>query len=333
MAVLEVRDLEVSFGATRILRGVSFDLEAGQTLGVVGESGCGKSMTGFAVMGMLQSPGRISAGSIKFDGKELVGLREKELREVRGRDIALVMQDPFTSLNPMMRVGDQIAESMVLHQGKSWSEARRLAVEMLDKVGVPDPAASAHKFPHQMSGGQRQRVVIAIAFACRPKVLIADEPTTALDVTLQAQILRLLQTLQEEEGTAVMLISHDIGAIATVSHRIAVFYAGQIVESGPAHEVLRRAAMPYTRSLLNALPRVGQTRLEAIGGFPPDFSDLPQGCPFRPRCPLAFSKCLDNPALQAVEPGHAAACWRAEEVRDMPPGKMLVEEASETPLT
>ena len=333
MPVLEVRDLEVSFGSTKILRGVSFDLEAGQTLGVVGESGCGKSMTGFAVMGMLQSPGKITGGSIKLEGNELVGLPEKEMRHIRGRDIALVMQDPFTSLNPMMRVGDQIAESMVLHQGKRWDEARKLAVEMLDKVGVPDPPNSARKFPHQMSGGQRQRVVIAIAFACRPKVLIADEPTTALDVTLQAQILRLLEDLQREEGTAVMLVSHDIGAIATISQRIAVFYAGQIVETGPAHEVLGRAAMPYTRSLLNALPRLGQTRLEAIGGFPPDFANLPEGCPFRPRCPLRFHKCEVEPKLMPVEPGHVAACWRAEEVRDMAPGMPLVREASEHPLT
>lgn len=332
MPVLEVRDLEVSFGDVQILRGVSFDLEAGQTLGIVGESGCGKSMTGFAVMGMLQSPGRISGGSIKLEGKELVGLPEREMRDIRGRDIALVMQDPFTSLNPMMRVGDQIAESMVLHQGKSWAEARRLAIEMLEKVGVPNPPVSARKYPHQMSGGQRQRVVIAIAFACRPKVLIADEPTTALDVTLQAQILRLLEELQREEGTAVMLISHDIGAIATVSQRIAVFYAGNIVETGPAHEVLSRAAMPYTRSLLNALPRLGMSRLEAISGFPPDFAALPQGCPFRPRCPLAFDKCLESPDFLPVEPNHRAACWRAEEVRDMPPGKALVEEAIEHPI-
>jgi oligopeptide/dipeptide ABC transporter ATP-binding protein len=330
--VLEVRDLEVSFGPTKILRGVSFDLEAGQTLGVVGESGCGKSMTGFAVMGMLQTPGRISGGSVKLDGKELVGMSERELRQIRGRDIALVMQDPFTSLNPMMRVGDQIAESMVLHQGKNWSEARRLAVEMLDKVGVPDPPLSAKKYPHQMSGGQRQRVVIAIAFACQPKVLIADEPTTALDVTLQAQILNLLADLQRDVGTAVMLISHDIGAIATISKRIAVFYAGRIVEEGPAEEVLVRAAMPYTRSLLNALPRLGMTRLEAIGGFPPDFANLPEGCPFRPRCPLAFHECVKEPGLIPVAPTHGAACWRAEEVHGMPPGKSLLREAAEQPL-
>ena len=314
MPVLEVRDLEVSFGSVKILRGVSFDLEAGQTLGVVGESGCGKSMTGFAIMGMLQSPGRVSAGSIKLEGRELVGLRERDYRDVRGDQIALVMQDPFTSLNPMMRVGDQIAEAFVLHQNLSWKAAREKAVEMLGKVGVPSPAASARKYPHHMSGGQRQRVVIAIAFACRPKVLIADEPTTALDVTLQAQILRLLRQLQDEEGTAVMLISHDIGAIASVSQRIAVFYAGKIVESGPAETVLREPAMPYTKALLNALPDPAKDRLEAIKGQPPDFTTLGGECSFRPRCPYAIEKCAEEPGLIQLGADHRAACWRAEEV-------------------
>ena len=314
MPVLEIRDLEVSFGPIRILRGVSFDLEAGQTLGVVGESGCGKSMTGFAIMGMLQAPGRISAGSIKLDGRELVGLREREYRDIRGDQIALVMQDPFTSLNPMMRVGDQIAEAFVLHQNLNWRTAREKAVEMLGKVGVPSPASSARKYPHQMSGGQRQRVVIAIAFACKPKVLIADEPTTALDVTLQAQILRLLRQLQDEEKTAVMLISHDIGAIASVSQRIAVFYAGKIVEVGPAGQVLGEPAMPYTKALLNALPDPSKDRLAAIKGQPPDFTALGTDCAFRPRCPFAIEKCLEEPGLIQIGADHRSACWRAQEV-------------------
>ncbi|MDR3690624.1 MAG: ABC transporter ATP-binding protein [Fimbriimonas sp.] len=314
MAVLEVRDLEVSFGDIRILRGISFDLEAGETLGVVGESGCGKSMTGFAIMGMLQPPGMISAGSIKLAGREIVGLKEKDLRQIRGDQIALVMQDPFTSLNPMMRIGDQIGEAYRLHQGMDRKTAWANAIDMLDKVGVPDPAGAARKFPHQMSGGQRQRVVIAIAFACKPAVLIADEPTTALDVTTQAQILRLIRDLQDTNGTAVMLISHDIGAIASISHRIAVFYGGQIVECGPADRVLQHAAMPYTRALLNALPRANSERLEAIGGYPPDFSNLPVGCTFSPRCPLKFGKCEEAPTLCQVELGHEAACWRASDV-------------------
>lgn len=314
MPVLEVRDLEVSFGPIRILRGVSFDLEAGQTLGVVGESGCGKSMTGFAVMGMLQSPGKVSAGSIKLEGRELVGLKEREYRQIRGEQIALVMQDPFTSLNPMMRIGDQIAEAFVLHQNLSWRIARERAVDMLGKVGVPSPTSSARKFPHQMSGGQRQRVVIAMAFACRPKVLIADEPTTALDVTLQAQILRLLRQLQEEEKTAVMMISHDIGAIASISQRIAVFYAGKIVEFGPAAQVLKQPAMPYTKALLNALPDPSKNRLEAIKGQPPDFASLGTDCSFRPRCPYAIDKCAEEPGLIQLGADHKAACWRAQDV-------------------
>jgi oligopeptide/dipeptide ABC transporter ATP-binding protein len=321
MPILEVRDLEVSFGSTRILRGVSFDLEEGKTLGVVGESGCGKSMTGFAIMGMLQHPGCISAGSIKLDGQELVGLREKEYEKIRGEKIALVMQDPFTSLNPMMRVGDQIAESLRLHQGMSKQQAWTHAVELIEQVGVPIPESSARKFPHQMSGGQRQRIVIAIAFACRPKVLIDDEPTTALDVTLQAQILRLLRDLQEKEGTAVMLVSHDIGAIASVSHKIAVFYAGRIVETGSAEQVLRTPRMPYTMSLLAALPRVGADRLESIGGAPPDFANLPTGCSFAPRCKFKIAKCESDPSMEQIETGHFAACWRKDENLGLAPSE------------
>jgi oligopeptide/dipeptide ABC transporter ATP-binding protein len=332
MPVLSVTELEVAFGATKILRGVTFDLEAGQTLGVVGESGCGKSMTGFTIMGMLPAPGRVVHGSIKLEGQELVGLRERDYRKIRGKDIALVMQDPFTSLNPMMRVGDQIAEALWLHQDMDKRRARQEAVKMLELVGVPAPSSSASKYPHQMSGGQRQRVVIAMAFACRPKVLIADEPTTALDVTLQAQILRLIRDLQEQEGTAVMLISHDIGAIASISSRIAVFYAGRIVETGPAAKVLTQAAMPYTRALLNALPQPGKAKLESIAGYPPDLGHLPEGCSFSPRCPLRFEKCKQEPGLLQVEADHTAACWRADEVKAMPPGKPLGEEAVEHPM-
>jgi oligopeptide/dipeptide ABC transporter ATP-binding protein len=325
MALLSVRDLHVSFGETEILRGLSFDLQPGETLGVVGESGCGKSMTGFAIMGMLQFPGRVSGGEILLEGRDLVQLKEKEYQKIRGQEIALVMQDPFTSLNPMMKIGDQIAEAFWLHQPIPKARAKRLAVEMLDKVGVPSPEASANKYPHQMSGGQRQRVVIAMAFACKPKVLIADEPTTALDVTLQAQILRLLRELQEQAKTSVILISHDIGAIASVSHRIAVFYAGQIIEIGTSEEVLRSAAHPYTRSLLMSLPRVGQTRLESIMGSPPDFAKLDQSCSFKPRCPLAHAACEVNPSLQVVRESHSCACYRASQVEALPFGNSLTE--------
>ncbi len=312
MPVLEVRDLEVSIGSARILRGVSFDLDAGQTLGVVGESGCGKSMTGFAIMGMLPPRGRVTAGSIKLEGRELTALSNREWLDVRGQQIALVMQDPFTSLNPMMRVGHQIAEALILHQGMRRDRAWQESVSMLRKVGVPAPESSARRYPHQLSGGQRQRVVIAIAFACKPKVLIADEPTTALDVTLQAQILRLIQTLKEEEGTAVMLISHDIGVIGTLASRIAVYYAGRVVEQGDAEQVLFRSAHPYTQALLGALPRAGQTRLDSIGGQPPDLANLPEGCSFSPRCRFRFDRCAEEPDLLAASEGHAAACWRVE---------------------
>jgi oligopeptide transport system ATP-binding protein len=313
MPVLELKDLEVSFGRTRILRGVDLALEAGHTLGVVGESGCGKSMTGLAIMGMIPPPGRVSRGQILLEGRDLATIRPRDWLDVRGQEIAMVMQDPFTSLNPMMRVGDQIAEVLQLHLGMNRREAWRKSVEMLEKVGVPAPEASARKYPHQMSGGQRQRVVIAIAFACRPKVLIADEPTTALDVTLQAQILRLIRELQEQEGTAVMLISHDIGVIAALSSRIAVYYAGRVVETGTAEQVLTNPRHPYTSALLAALPNPEKDRLEAIGGQPPNLARLPAGCAFAPRCARRFDRCVDDPPLISMDETHSAACWLVPE--------------------
>lgn len=315
MAVLEVKDLEVSFGDAKILQGVSFSVDAGETLGVVGESGCGKSMTGFAVMGMLQPPGKVSHGSIKLNGRELTTLSEKEWLKVRGDEIALVMQDPFTSLNPMMRVGEQIAEALRLHQDMDKRTAWARAVEILGQVGVPAPESSARKFPHQMSGGQRQRVVIGIAFACKPKVLICDEPTTALDVTLQAQILRLIRDMAKVEQTAVIIISHDIGVIGALADRIAVYYAGRIVELGSAEQVLWTPTHPYTRALLAALPRPGTDRLEAIGGQPPDLTKPIEGCAFGPRCAMRFEKCSESPELSQVASGHLAACWLVESAK------------------
>ncbi len=325
MSLLSVSDLHVGYGSTEILRGVTFELEPGETLGVVGESGCGKSMTGFAIMGMLQAPLTVSKGSIKLQETELVGMKERDMRKIRGQDIALVMQDPFTSLNPMMRIVDQIAEAYLLHEKMSKQEAYRRSVEMLEKVGVPAPESSARKYPHQLSGGQRQRVVIAMAFACNPKVLIADEPTTALDVTLQAQILRLVRELQQKEGTGVILISHDIGAIASIAHRIAVFYAGKIVEIGKTEQVLKHASHPYTRSLLMSLPRAGQDRLESISGQPPDFAKLTGECSFAPRCPLKVDKCSAEPDLLAAADGTQCACWRSKEVKELTFGKSITE--------
>ena len=309
MSLLEVKGLHVRIGQAHILRGVSLHVGPGETLGVVGESGCGKSMTGLALMGMLPRGATVPEGEVLFQGRDLTQLRPKDWLDVRGQEISMVMQDPFTSLNPMMRVGDQIAEVYRLHQGLNKAESRRLAVDMLRKVGVPAPEQSARKYPHQMSGGQRQRVVIAIAFASKPKLLIADEPTTALDVTLQAQILHLLKDLQREVGTAVILISHDIGVIGSLSDRIAVYYAGQVVETGSARQVLESPTHPYTKALLAAVPTVGAERLAAIGGQPPSLSQEIVGCPFAPRCPSRFEKCSEAPPLLPVVAGQESACW------------------------
>ncbi len=315
MPLLELRNLHVAFGPVEVLRGVSLSVEAGKTLGVVGESGCGKSMTGMAVMGMLPLTAKVPEGEILLDGRDLLRLSKREWLDIRGQEVSMVMQDPFTSLNPMMRVGNQIAEVYRLHQGLSWKQGREKAVEMLHKVGVPAPEESARKYPHQMSGGQRQRVVIACAFASQPKVLIADEPTTALDVTLQAQILRLLNDLQREQGTGVIIISHDIGVIGSVADEVAVFYAGRVVEQGSVGQVLKSPAHPYTRALLEAMPKRGMDRLAQIPGQPPDFASMPQGCSFRPRCSLAFDRCATEPGIIACGNAHGSACWLASPER------------------
>lgn len=312
---LEVRGLHVAFGSTEILRGVDFDVEPGKTLGVVGESGCGKSMTGLSVMGLLPPGGRITAGSISFNGEDLAQVKESRLRKLRGGDIAMVFQDPFTSLNPSMRVVDQIVEAVLLHRDVNRAEARDIALQQLADVRVPAPESTARKFPFQLSGGQRQRVMIAMAFVCRPKLLIADEPTTALDVTLQAQILALLDELKRKYGTAVILISHDIGVIGAVSDRIAVFYAGKVIEDGAAEQVLRHPAHPYTRGLLASLPGKGE-KLYSIPGQPPNFAELAGACSFRERCPEAFDRCAVEPGLIQLPGAQRAACWLANgEVR------------------
>ncbi|MBI5707440.1 MAG: ABC transporter ATP-binding protein [Armatimonadetes bacterium] len=318
MALLEVTDLHVDIGDAHILRGVGLQLEAGKTLGVVGESGCGKSMTGFAIMGMLPSTAKVTHGEVVFDGRNLTALRPREWLDIRGQHIALVMQDPFTSLNPMMKIGDQIAEALILHQKLPRGPALRAAIEMLEKVGVPAPESTASRYPHQLSGGQRQRVVIAIAFACKPEVLIADEPTTALDVTLQAQILKLIKELQDTNGTAVMLISHDIGVIGSLAHRISVFYAGRVVEAGTAEDVLKHPVHPYTSALLAALPRVGQSKLESIAGQPPDPRHLPSGCSFEPRCKFRYDRCAVEPGLLPEGAPHQGACWLAQDAGKQP---------------
>lgn len=308
---IDVRGLRVAFGSTEILRGVSLSVEPGETLGVVGESGCGKSMTGLAVMGLLPSGGSVTGGEILFEGKNLATTSERTMRKIRGGDIAMVFQDPFTSLNPSMRVGDQIAEAILLHREVGKSEARSLTLEQLKEVKVPSPESTARKYPHQLSGGQRQRVMVAMAFACRPKVLIADEPTTALDVTLQAQILTLLTEMQSKIGTAVILISHDIGVIGSVADRIAVFYAGKVIEEGPTAAVLTNPQHPYTQGLLASLPGAAD-RLYSIPGQPPDFAMLGEACSFQPRCPFKHPKSDVEPELMEAVPGHNVACWLVE---------------------
>ena len=308
MPTLEVRGLRVAFDSTEILRGVDLRVEPGKTLGVVGESGCGKSMTGLAVMGLLPSGGRITEGEIEFLGENIANVKESRMRKLRGGDIAMVFQDPFTSLNPSMRVADQIIEAVLLHRSVGRAEAHDIALQQLRDVRVPSPESTARKFPFQLSGGQRQRVMIAMAFACRPKLLIADEPTTALDVTLQAQILALLDELKQKHGTAVMLISHDIGVIGSVSDSIAVFYAGKVVEEGTVQQVLRSPVHPYTKGLLASLPGEREV-LYSIPGQPPNFAALQGACSFRERCPYAHDRCAIEPGLLEAGLGHAGACW------------------------
>jgi oligopeptide transport system ATP-binding protein len=308
MAVLSIQGLQVAIQGVPILRDITLEVDYGQTLGVVGESGCGKSMTGLSIMGMLP-PGSRTQGRILLEGQDLLQLAQRDWLGIRGQEVAMVMQDPFTSLNPMMKIGNQISEVYRLHQKLDKKSAWAKSVEMLKHVGVPSPEQSAHKYPHQMSGGQRQRVVIAIAFASQPKLLIADEPTTALDVTLQAQILNLLTDLQREYNTAVILISHDIGVVGSVSDRVAVFYGGKVVEEGAVRDVIHEPRHPYTQALMDAMPKVGQAKLRVIGGQPPRLSELPVGCSFAPRCPHAFDACRQDPGLVSTPDGHKAACW------------------------
>ena len=312
MPVLQLTDVHVDIGSAHILRGVSLQVDPGETLGIVGESGCGKSMTGLAAMGMLPKGAKVR-GSIVIDGAEATAFSPRDWLGVRGQSISLVMQDPFTSLNPVMRVGDQIAEVYRVHGHLSKGEAWRRSVDMLSKVGVPAPESSARKYPHQMSGGQRQRVVIAIAFASRPKVLIADEPTTALDVTLQAQVLHLIRDMQRDLRTAVVLISHDIGVIGSVCDRVAVFYAGRVVEEGPVAMVLNAPKHPYTQALLDAMPRPGVERLNVIGGQPPRLDKPIVGCPFAPRCSHVMEQCTIEDPPNVMIGDRRSRCWLADE--------------------
>ena len=318
MSLLEVRDLRTYFettaGTARAVDGVSFDLEAGEVLGIVGESGSGKSVTSLSILGLVpQPPGRIQPGSsIRFKGEELVGASEARLRRIRGNDIAMIFQEPMTSLNPVYTVGDQIAESLRHHRGMGKREARARAVELLRLVGIADPAERAADYPHQLSGGMRQRVMIAIALACEPDVLIADEPTTALDVTIQAQILELLTELRERLGMAMILITHDLGVVAEVCDRVVVMYAGRIVEEASVERIFESPRHPYTEGLLQAIPRLGHQveRLAVIPGTVPSPAAWPHACRFHPRCPYGWELCAEaEPGEFDVAPGHWSRCW------------------------
>jgi oligopeptide transport system ATP-binding protein len=315
--LLEVRDLRTSFrtddGLVKAVDGVSFDLFPGETIGMVGESGCGKSVTALSVMGLVPPPGSITGGSIRFDGEELTRAAEARLRELRGDRIGMIFQDPMTSLNPFLTVERQLTEVLERHRRLDSRAARGRAIEMLDRVGIPDPAERIRDYPHQFSGGMRQRVMIAMALLCEPRLLIADEPTTALDVTIQAQILDLVRALVRDSGTSVILITHDLGVVAGMTDRILVMYGGRVIEEGATDALFEGPLHPYTAGLLASVPRLDRddrTELVPISGLPPHPSDLPPGCPFHPRCPRVMERCrLDYPAVVTVESGRWAACW------------------------
>ena len=321
MPLLEVRALRTAFetpqGDVYAVDGVSLSVAAGRTLGLVGESGCGKTMTALSVLRLMPPGARIAGGYILFDGRDLVGLPEREMRHVRGNAIAMVFQEPMSSLNPVFSVGDQIGEAVRLHQGLGRRAARQKAIEMLQLVEMPEPERRVDEYPHQLSGGMRQRVMIAMALSCHPRLLIADEPTTALDVTIQAQILDLLAGLQRRLDMAMMLVTHDLGIVAERTDDVAIMYAGRIVEHAPVQALFARPLHPYTRGLLNSIPKVGAARtrrLEAIPGLVPDLRHLPAGCRFRDRCSYAIDACTHtDPPLHELHPGHAVACVRAGE--------------------
>ncbi|MFI0807803.1 ABC transporter ATP-binding protein [Streptomyces echinatus] len=318
--LLDVRDLHVEFrtrdGVAHAVNGVNFAVDAGETLAVLGESGSGKSVTAQAVMGILDvPPGRITAGRILFRGQDLLKLREQERRRVRGAGIAMIFQDALSALNPVLSVGDQLGEMFVVHRGMSRKDARARAVELMDRVRIPAAAQRVRDYPHQFSGGMRQRIMIAMAMSLEPALIIADEPTTALDVTVQAQVMELLAELQREYRMGLILITHDLGVVADVADRIAVMYAGKIVESAPVRDLYKAPAHPYTRGLLDSVPRLDRKgqELYAIKGLPPNLMRVPPGCSFHPRCPMAQDVCrTDEPPLYPVSDGRGSAChfWR-----------------------
>ena len=322
MALLEIENLQTHFrtpdGVNRAVDGVSFKIEAGQTLAVVGESGCGKSVTAMSILRLIAEPPGKIAGAIRFQGKNLLELTDREMRAIRGNDISMIFQEPMTSLNPVLTIGRQIGETLRLHQGLSGNEAQERAVEMLTLVGIPEPRQRVTEYPHQLSGGMRQRVMIAIALACSPKLLIADEPTTALDVTIQAQILDLMRDLKDRVGAAIMLITHDLGVVAEVADQVVVMYAGRKVEEAPVRQLFANPRHPYTRGLLGAVPKLGSsltgtaTRLAEIPGLVPSLKTRITGCVFAGRCSEATDLCRAvAPGLEEKAPGHVTACHYA----------------------
>jgi oligopeptide/dipeptide ABC transporter ATP-binding protein len=315
--LLSVEDLRVHFwtggGTVHAVNGISFDIGPGETLGIVGESGCGKSVTALALLGLLPRAGRVRSGSATFDGRDLLQLSQRALRRLRGRQIAMIFQDPMTSLNPVLTIGRQIREPLETHFGLGRKAATARAAELLDRVGIPNPDARISDYPHQFSGGMRQRAMIAMALACRPKLMIADEPTTALDVTIQAQILALLRELVAEERTALILITHDLGVVAGMCERVNVMYAGMFMETGSADQLFASPRHPYTLGLLQSVPRLDaarRSRLQPIEGAPRDMLRAPSACPFQPRCRYEVEQSrLEVPPLVEIEPGHKVACF------------------------
>jgi len=321
--LLDVRNLKTQFftqdGVVKAVDDVSFDILPGETLGIVGESGCGKSITAMSIMRLIPSPpGKIVQGEILFKGEDIISMSDEEIRHIRGNEIAMIFQDPMTSLNPVLSINRQLSETLELHMGMNKSQARRRSIELLEMVGIPNAEERVNQYPHQFSGGMRQRVMIAMALSCDPKLLIADEPTTALDVTIQAQILDLMRALQTNSGTGVIMITHSMGVVAGMADRVQVMYAGHIVETASTTEIFGNPRHPYTVGLMKSIPRLDartKARLEPIRGLPPDLIDLPDMCPFVPRCNYAREQCEQkNPPLMEVAPGHFSACWFWEEV-------------------
>ena len=320
--LLEVKDLATYFftpeGVVKAVDGITYDLEEGETLALVGESGCGKSVSALSLMRLIQNPGRNVAGQVLFDGHDLLALDDNDMRRIRGKDMSMIFQEPMTSLNPVLTIGRQLTEALQLHLELDKAAAEQRAGELLLMVGIPEGDRRLKDYPHQFSGGMRQRVMIAMALSCDPKMLIADEPTTALDVTIQAQILELVQRLGKELGTAVLIITHNLGVVARYADRVNVMYAGKIIERGTAREIYGNPRHPYTIGLLASVPRLDEPRkeqLDPIQGLPPDLIALPEGCSFRPRCKFAIDRCATEiPPLVEVSEGHTSACWVSDQL-------------------